>query len=120
MKLLFLLALSFSAFTLSAQGLDFNQVESLFSNVDPIYGALVILGGYVSAFIPGLKKINSGVYRVLAFALVTGIGFFSFGADVFSLSVTYFFSTSLYEVVLKSLVAKSPKPKEFPVYPNDL
>jgi hypothetical protein len=77
-----------------------------------IYTVLITLGGWFSAFIPGLRSIDSGVYRVLVWAvmvvggsLVIGIG------DIWVGALSYFFSTSLYEVVIK-LFIKSPKPSE--------
>lgn len=77
-----------------------------------IYTFLITVGGYVSAFIPGLNKIDSGVYRVLVWAIlvIAGGAIIGFG-NVWMGAISYFFSTSLYEIVLKWLV-RSPKPSE--------
>lgn len=77
-----------------------------------IYTFLITVGGYASAFIPGLNKIDSGVYRVLVWAIlvIAGGAIIGFG-NVWMGAISYFFSTSLYEIVLKWLV-RSPKPSE--------
>ena len=110
------LALTFLLITvlslnLSAQSIDFSTPESLFGGMEILYGAVVIIGGYLSAFIPGLNNIDQGVYRVLAWAIMTGIGFALFGSSIISLAVTYAISTSLYEVIFK-LFRASPSPSE--------
>lgn len=75
-----------------------------------IYTFLITLGGWFSAFIPGLNKIDSGVYRVLVWAILVIAGGVTLGfGDVWIGAISYFFSTSLYEVVIKWF-AKSPKP----------
>lgn len=100
MMLLFLLVCSLN---LDAQTIDISSPESLFGSMEILYGAIIVIGGYLSAFIPGLREIDSGVYRVLAWALMTGIGFAVFGSSILSLAVTYAISTSLYEVIFKLL-----------------
>lgn len=76
-----------------------------------LYGVLVVVGGYLTAFIPGLKAIGPGVYRVLAWALMTGVGLALWGADIWGLAITYFMATGLYDIVLK-LIFKAPVPKD--------
>ena len=89
---------------------DFSSPEALFGSMDIIYGAVVILGGYLTAWIPGFRTIAQGTYRVLAWAIVTGIAFIMFGgADVWQLALAYASSTSVYEVILR-LIFKSKTP----------
>lgn len=79
--------------------------------VEWVYGIIVVIGGYLSAFIPGLKNITVGVYRVLTWALITGAGAVMLGSSIWGVAITYFISTGLYDIVLK-LILKSPKPKD--------
>ena len=79
--------------------------------VEYVYGVVIIIGGYLSAFIPGLKNINAGVYRVLTWAVLTGSGAIYLGSDVWGVAITYFMATGLYNVVLK-LIIRSPQPKD--------
>jgi hypothetical protein len=83
--------------------------EFLAGWVELLYGALVVIGGYLSSFIPGLNKIDKTVYRVAAFALAVGALFVSFTPmSAFSTVVTYAMSTSIYELILK-LFKKTPQ-----------
>lgn len=79
----------------------FNQL------IEPVYGALVIIFGYLSYAIPGVKKV-APFWRVLAFALVSGLGFFLFGAPFWKIAVTYFVASGLYDIFLKKIF-KTPK-----------
>lgn len=106
MLLFFLIA----SFNLNAQGM-FEDISEVFNGAEVLYGALVVIGGYLSAFIPGLNTIDKGVYRVLAWAILTGIGFALFGMPILTIAVTYAVSTSLYEVVFR-LFKRSPNPTE--------
>lgn len=82
--------------------------QNLFTaTVEPLYGLLVILSGYLSAYIPGIKK-WAPFYRVAAFALAVGLGFHLFGASVWKLAFTWFISSGLYAVILANIL-KSPK-----------
>lgn len=75
-----------------------------------IYTAIITIGGYLSAFIPVLRNIDSGVYRVLTFAVITiSAGSILGFSNIWVGAVAYFFSTSLYEVLLK-WIFPSPKP----------
>ena len=77
--------------------------------VEVLYGALVVIGGYLSSFIPGLNKIDKTVYRVAAFALAVGALFVAFTPmSAFSAVVAYAMSTSIYELILK-LFKKTPQ-----------
>lgn len=110
---LFLLLASVAAF---AQGddlppIDINtlQPETLINTlVEPIYSALIILFGYLSAFIPGVKKWSPFV-RVITFALAAGLGFWLFGVSFWKIAVSYLFSSGLYATVLKNIFP-TPKP----------
>jgi len=79
----------------------------LFGKFDLLYSGVLIVGGYLSYIIPGLNLIPKTTYRVLVWAILTGLGFVMFGVDVVSVALTYFMSTSLYDVVLK-LFKKTP------------
>lgn len=83
-----------------------------FGSIDQVYAVLIVIGGYLSAKIPLLNQISNATYRVLAFAVLTGAGFWYFGADIISLAINYFFSTSMYELILKPTVGKSLKTKD--------
>lgn len=82
--------------------------ETVFTaTVDPLYGMLVILSGYLTAFVPGLKK-WAPFYRVLAFGLSLALALVLFrNADVWRLAFTYFISNGLYLIILKNMI-KSP------------
>lgn len=86
---------------------DWSQLLNLETAV---YTFLITVGGYLSAFIPGLRSIDSGVYRILVWAILVIAGSLVIGVgNVWLGAISYFFSTSLYEVVLK-LFKPSPKP----------
>ena len=77
-----------------------------------IYTAVFTIGGYFTAFIPGLKSIDSGVWRILTFAVIVIAGSLVLGiGNIWLGAISYFFSTSLYEVVLK-WAFPSPKPEQ--------
>ncbi len=104
------MALTVLSFTgLYAETLDTTSPDALINSAPYIFGILVTIGGYLSAYIPFLNKIDSGTYRVLALAIVAGIAFVMFGfSDVIPLLLAYASSTSIYEVILK-LFFKSEK-----------
>lgn len=84
------------------------NLDSFIQGIEWVYGFLILVSGYLSSSIPGIKKIDKNVYRVLALAVVIGVGFyFGAGASLLKLVITYTFTTSFYEVVLK-LLAKKP------------
>jgi len=114
-------ALTFVAFgSLYAQTpggpVDTTSPASILGSDEFIYGALVIVGGYLSAYIPGLNKIKPGVYRVLALAVAIGVVFivFGFDASILSLILTYALSTSAYETVLKRVLPSPKAPDAIP------
>ena len=98
--------------SLGAQSITFPDVATLSADnllqalVEPVY-ALVILGsGYLSVFVPGIKKLTP-FFRVLAFALAAGVGFYIFGVSFAKIATTYLFSSGLYLIILRNF-AKSP------------
>jgi len=70
--------------------------ENIFqATVEPVYSALILLFGYLSAFIPGIKRLNTYL-RVLSFGLIAGLGFYLFGgASIWKVALTYLISTGL-------------------------
>lgn len=84
--------------------------------IGPIISALIVVGGYLSKWIPGLNAIKDATYRVLAFAILIGAGFLYFGADIWQVAISYFMSTSMYELVLAQIFGKSPKVDSAPKF----
>lgn len=105
-----------SATAISAQDVvefpDINTLtpQNIFDvTFQPIFSALIILFGYLSAYIPGIKKVSPFV-RVLAFGLVAGLGFYLFGASIWKVALTYLLTTGLiYDGFLKNF-RKKPAP----------
>ena len=99
-----------AAVRISAQDPTFEPIDintltpqTLFdTTVEPLYGLVVILFGYLSAFIPGVKKL-APFYRVAAFALAAGLGFHLFGVSFWKIASTYLLSSGLYAVILKNI-----------------
>lgn len=84
--------------------------QDLIGLENAIMSLLIILGGYLSPFLPWVRNLPNATYRVLAVAIVIVAGFVVFGTSVWSGAITYFFSTSVYEVFLKRVVpTKKPK-----------
>lgn len=89
---------------------DVNTItpENLFQAcIEPTYALVVLLSGYLSIYIPGIKK-WAPFYRVAAFALVAGIGFSLFGFSAWKLASTYFLSSGLYLIILRNIFS-SPR-----------
>ncbi len=113
-RFLLLLAICFIfASKVLCQDVSFPEIvtltpENLFTaTVEPLYGLIVVLSGYLSGFIPGVNKWKP-FYRVAAFALAGALGFHLFGASVWKLAFTYFLSSGLYAIILQNIL-KSPK-----------
>lgn len=115
---LFLLLMCLVAFIIPLMGQDpVNPIDTikdaigavswdqLLSMETAITAALIIIAGYLSPFVPFLRKIPNGTYRVAAFAIIISIALVKgFGLGTWAGSaVAYFFSTSLYELVFKWL-----------------
>ena len=77
-----------------------------------IYSLIILIVGWFSSWIPGLKNISSGVYRVLVLAILVIAGGLVLGfGNVWQGAIAYFFSTSMYEIFLKKAIP-TPKPEE--------
>lgn len=77
--------------------------DNIFSNlIDPLYTGLIVIFGYISYLIPGINKITPFL-RVLAFALVAGLGFILFGGSFWKVAFSYFVATGLYDLFLKKI-----------------
>ena len=96
--------------TSTAAGWQPPPIDQWFGSLESVYSVIVVIGGYLSAKIPGLNSIGNATYRVLAFAVLVAAGFWYFGADIWGLAISYFFSTSFYEVVLKAIRPSPPAP----------
>ena len=98
---------------LSAQTTEFPDISTITpddffqSLIQPVLGLIILASGYLSAFIPGLKN-WAPFYRVLAFALVAGLGFHLYGVSFWKIASTYFLSSGLYVIFLKNIL---PSPK---------
>lgn len=74
---------------------------------EALYGAIIIITGFLSNLIPGINKINKGVWRVAALALVSGVMFVMFTPmTAIQAIISYAMSTSFYELVLKPVFKK--------------
>lgn len=108
---LFIAAVRLSAQDPTFTPIDINTLtpETLFnSTFEPLLGLVIVLSGYLSAFIPGVKK-WAPFYRVAAFALAAGLGFHLFGVSFWKIATTWLLSSGLYAVVLQNIFGKSPK-----------
>ncbi len=84
-------------------------VEVLVDYSVALYSALVVLLGYLSAYIPGLNKVAGVQLRVLVVAAVTGLIFATLGfANGWQLVIGYIGATLGYD---KFLGALFPTPK---------
>ena len=107
-----------SATGISAQDViefpDINTIrpENLFqSTIEPLYSAIIVLMGYISAYIPGVKKL-SPYLRVLTVGLIAGLGFYLFGSSIWKVVLTYLITTGLiYDGFLKPLTNLFTKKK---------
>jgi len=85
-----------------------SPLTDLLSWTDLLYGAIVILMGYVSQYIPGINKIPKTVYRVLAIGLIVGAMFLLMGkSNAFGLLFAFLSATNFYELLLK-FIKKTP------------
>lgn len=83
---------------------DAKSWQELFALSDAIYGALILIGGYITPFIPGLNQIPKKVYQVLTLSIILGAVFIMFGSTTFvSGPVIYAIVTSVYEIFLKPI-----------------
>jgi len=117
---LLLSAILFTAHSLGAQDpiifppIDQITPENLFNlTVEPLYGTLVFLFGYISTFIPVVNRWKPFL-RVVSFGLIVGLGWFLFGgASIWKIAITYFLTSGLYAAFFKNILP-SPKAKPAP------
>ena len=117
-KLLQLLFVLFTLVLLStvsamAQGFleDPKEVPTLVNFLgwfEALYGALVIVLGYLTAYIPGINKIPSVAWRLVAVGMIIGGIFLALGANGFGLVLQFLLSGKFYDLVLIHL-GKTPK-----------
>ena len=79
--------------------------------VDLLYGAFVLIGGWLSAFIPGFRNIPDKAWRIAAIALV-GAGIFLIGgwSNGLSLIFAYLIATKVYELFVKRIAPTPDTP----------
>ena len=74
-----------------------------------LYGALVVLVGYLVPFIPGAAKLGKKVFAIAAAGLVLLVVFVTLGlADGFGLALTFLAASGVYDYLLKPAGLKSP------------
>jgi Sec-independent protein secretion pathway component TatC len=83
------------------------NLTDLIASSEALFGALVIVWGYVAKFlgthVPALDKVKT-VFKVLAGAVVLAAAFVSFGfAEVFPLVFSFLASMGVYDLFLKPL-----------------
>lgn len=93
---------------------EVNSKHQLDGLVSFLFGLLVLLGGYLSHLIPGLKSINDNAYRVFALGLGLVLSFTLFKGDLSLMdAINYFIgyggAAALYSLIFKR-VKKTPKP----------
>ncbi len=114
---LLLTAILFTAYSLGAQDpITFPPIDQLTPanlfdlTVEPLYGTLVFLFGYISTFIPVVNRWKPFL-RVVSFGLIVGLGWFLFGgASIWKIAITYFLTSGLYAAFFKNIFP-SPKAK---------
>lgn len=76
--------------------------------VEILFGAFVTITGYLSSFIPGIKKISDKAWRITAIAIVGGSIFIIAGwSNAIPLFISYLIATKAYELFLKKIM-KTP------------
>jgi magnesium-transporting ATPase (P-type) len=85
--------------------------EQLLTLETAIMSVLIIVGGFFTWLVPGLKNIHSNTYRVLTFAILVVAGFVILGfANVWQGAISYLFASGLYQVMIRP-VAPTPRPQ---------
>lgn len=85
------------------------DVDQLLTAYSALYGALVLLLGYVGKWIPGLNKVPGIGLRVLTIGIVTGVIFKALGlADGWQLAIAFIGATLTYDKVTSNVKA-TPK-----------
>lgn len=107
---LFIAVLKLGAQTPEIPAISELTPETIFNAlVDPMYSAVIVILGYASGYIPGLKNINNTFVRVGVVAAVAGLGFFLWKGEFTKILISYFFSSGLYQIVLRNILP-TPKP----------
>ena len=84
-----------------------------------LYGAIVILLGFVHNWIPVLTTVTEKWVRVALAGLIVGVIFFAYGfADGLSLVFTFLSAVGIYDIFLKRTGLKSPPIKNLGVLPK--
>jgi hypothetical protein len=86
-------------------------VNSYLPWVDLLYAAFVMIAGWLSAFIPGIRNIPDKAWRIAAIALV-GAGIFLIGgwSNGLSLIFAYLIATKVYELFVKRIAPTPDTP----------
>jgi hypothetical protein len=76
--------------------------QDLLNLENAIYAFLLMIAGYLSYFIPGLRNIPSTTFRVLTFSVLIIAGVTVVGlADVWQGIISYLLSTGMYSIIFK-------------------
>lgn len=90
--------------------------DAFLQGINWVYGFIIIIVGYLSAYIPVLSTISKTTYRILALAIVVGAAFFfGAGSSLPSLVLTYLISTKSYELLFK-LIKRTPTVAEAKIH----
>ena len=95
-----------------------NNDEDFDLLVNIILGFIILIGGYLSKWIPGINKIESNLYRVGAISVATLLGFTVFKGDFTTMNLLTWFTSYggvslLYQLFFKNILKTPiPLPKE--------
>jgi hypothetical protein len=78
-----------------------------FGQIDMVTTGIIVIGGWLTKYIPGISNVLPGTFRVLAFAILVAIGALIFGKDIWVVALNYFFATSMYEVIINPVTKKT-------------
>ncbi len=87
---------------------QFPTLVNFLSWYEYLYGAVVLIVGYLTAYIPGINKIPSVAWRVFAAALCIAGIFLALGASGIGLAFNFLLSTNLYNLIFQNIF-KTPK-----------
>lgn len=86
-----------------------STVNDFLNLYNGIYGAVVILLGYLHNWIPGFKYIKTKWLRIILIAAVTGVIFVALGwTNGISTAFVFFQAVGLYEIIFKKVVPSQP------------
>lgn len=88
-----------------------SSLADLIEWTDLLYTSIIIISGYLSAYIPGIRNIPSTAWRVAAIALVVAVIFILMGSKGFGLLFGYLAATGFYDLIL-SFIKKTPQPAQ--------